>query len=81
MTTLLPSQIVEAVEAMFGVKNEICSTPISPRVRALVHALLALVDEVPAQLVDLPACEYRELKQTQDSFGCVGAGDRSPEHP
>jgi hypothetical protein len=64
MPKVLPSQIVSAVDSMFGPnRNELDSHAVTPAFRAEVHALLGLLDEVPSELIDLPATAYLELSR------------------
>jgi hypothetical protein len=59
---ILPSQVVAAIESMFGPnRNELDGRALTYIYRAEVHALLALLDEVPRELIDLPATSYLEL--------------------
>ena len=49
MPKVLPSQIVSAIDSMFGPnRNEIDGGAVTYVYRAEVHALLNLLDEVPA---------------------------------
>jgi hypothetical protein len=62
MTKVLPSQVVEAINNLFGPnRNEIDGRAVTHLYRAEVHALLALLDEVPRELIDLPSTEYVEF--------------------
>jgi hypothetical protein len=63
---VLPSQVVQAIEEMFGSnRSEIYSTAINQIHQVDVQTLLALLDEVPRELINLPWQEYRELKHCQ----------------
>lgn len=62
MPIILPSQIVEAIDDLFGpTRNEIYSQAITAQKRAEVHALLLLLDQLPPQVIDLPFREYLEF--------------------
>jgi hypothetical protein len=62
MTRVLPSQIVDAIEDMFGPgRQEIDEHRIGIAKRAEVHALLSLLDQVQSELIDLPFRDYLEL--------------------
>lgn len=62
MPKILPSQVVAAIDSMFGPsRNELDERRVTYVYRAEVHALLALLDEVPRELIDLPATSYLEL--------------------
>jgi hypothetical protein len=62
MPTILPSQVVEAIDSLFGPsRNEIDGRAVAHIYRAEVHALLALLDEVPRELIDLSSRDYLEF--------------------
>src|SRR3984957_18227065 len=62
MPRILPSQIVEAIDTLFGVnRGELDGRAVAQIYRAEVHALLALLDEVPGELIDLGSVDYLEL--------------------
>lgn len=62
MPKVLPSQIVEAIDSLFGAgRNELDGGAVRHVFRAEVHALLLLLDEVPRELVDLGFREYLEF--------------------
>ena len=62
MPKVLPSQVVEAIDNLFGAKrNELDGRAVTHVYRAEVHALLALLDEVPRELIDLGSGEYLEF--------------------
>lgn len=62
MPKVLPSQLVEAIDTLFGPKrNELDGRSVTHAYRAEVHALLALLDEVPGELIDLGSVDYLEF--------------------
>jgi hypothetical protein len=62
MPKVLPSQIVAAIDQMFGSnRNELDERAVKHIFRSEVHTLLALLDEVPSELIDLRSVEYLEL--------------------
>ena len=62
MSKVLPSQIVEAIDSLFGAnRNELDGRMVTHNYRAEVHALLALLDQVPGELIDLRSVEYLEF--------------------
>jgi hypothetical protein len=62
MPKVLPSQVIEAIDSLFGAnRNELDGRAITHVYRAEVHALLALLDQVPTELIDLPSAEYLEF--------------------
>ena len=62
MPKVLPSQVVTAIDTFFGAnRNEIDAYAVTILYRSEVHALLSLLDEMPRELIDLPAAEYLEL--------------------
>jgi hypothetical protein len=62
MPKVLPSQLVEAIDSLFGAnRNELDGRVVTHVYRAEVHALLALLDEVPRELIDLRSVEYLEF--------------------
>jgi hypothetical protein len=62
MPKVLPSQVVEAIDSLFGAnRNELDGRAVTHVHRAEVHALLALLDEVPRELIDLRSAEYLEF--------------------
>jgi hypothetical protein len=64
MPSILPSHIVAAIDSMFGPnRNELDSRAVKHTHKVQVRALLAMLDEVPPQLIDLNAVEYLELSQ------------------
>lgn len=67
MPSVLPSHIIEAIDSMFGPnRNELDMRMVQHTHRAEVHALLAMIDAVPPELIDLSAADYLELSR------CVG---------
>jgi hypothetical protein len=61
MSKVLPSQIVAAIDSLFGGnRNEIDSGMLDVRYRSEIHALLYLLDEVPRELIDLATNDYLE---------------------
>jgi hypothetical protein len=59
---VLPSQLVEAIDNLFGAnRNELDVRMVTHVYRAEVHALLTLLDEVPRELIDLRSSEYLEF--------------------
>jgi hypothetical protein len=64
MPTILPSQVVQAIDSLFGPnRSELDSRMIGAQYQAEVHTLLSLLDEVPRELIDLPSAEYLELSR------------------
>jgi hypothetical protein len=62
MPRILPSHIVEAIDTLFGVnRGELDGRAVAQIYCAEVHALLALLDEVPGELIDLGSIDYLEL--------------------
>lgn len=62
MPRILPSQVVAAIDSMFGPnRNELDGHAVTYKYRPEVHALLALLEEVPRELIDLSAIDYLEL--------------------
>src|ERR1700730_10270841 len=64
MPKVLPSQIIEAIDSLFGAnRNELDERAVRHVFRAEVHALLTLLDEVPRELIDLGARDYLEFSR------------------
>jgi hypothetical protein len=64
MPSVLPSQVVFAIDSMFGPnRSELDTRAIKHIHNAQVHALLSLLEEVPSQLIDLYAQDYLEFSQ------------------
>jgi hypothetical protein len=64
MRSILPSQIVSAIDSMFGTnRNEIDGRAVQHVHKVQVHALLSMLDEVPPALIDLNAQDYLEFSQ------------------
>jgi hypothetical protein len=64
MPSVLPSHIVSAIDSMFGPnRNKLDMRAIQHSHKAQVHALLAMLDEVPKQFIDLNAVDYLEFSQ------------------
>jgi hypothetical protein len=64
MPSILPSHIVAAIDSMFGSNRmEIDNHAVGHIHKAQVQALLAMLDELPPELVDLDARDYLELRQ------------------
>jgi hypothetical protein len=83
MTKVLPSQIVSAIDGMFGAnRTEIDGGAITNVYRAEVHALLNLLDEVPRELIDLASADYLELSRCRavlaTSLALWNVGDARP---
>ena len=64
MPAVLPSHIVAAIDSMFGsTRDEIDNRAVRHSHKTQVHALLAMLAELPPQLIDLNAQEYLEFSQ------------------
>jgi hypothetical protein len=64
MPKILPSQVVSAIDVMFGSnRNELDGRSVAHTYRAEVHALLGLLDEVPSELFDLSSADYLEFSR------------------
>ena len=54
--------MLKAIDSLFGAnRKEFDGRAVTHVYRAEVHALLALLDEVPRELIDLPSVEYLEF--------------------
>lgn len=83
MPKILPSQLVSAIDSMFGLnRSEIDSRAVAHIYRAEVHALLGLLDELPSELVDLPSTDYLEFSRCRavlaTSLALWNVGDIRP---
>ena len=83
MSRVLPSQIVEAIDSLFGPKrNELDGHAVTHVYRAEVHALLALLEEVPRELIDLGSVDYLEFTRCRAVLATVlvrwNLGDITP---
>ena len=83
MPKVLPSQVVEAIDSLFGAnRNELDGRAVKHIYRAEVHALLALLDEVPRELIDLGARDYLEFSRCRavlaTSLATWNLGDITP---
>ena len=83
MSKILPSHIVAAIDSMFGTKrNPIGGQAVTHLYRAEIHTLLALLDELPRELIDLPWNDYLELSRCQavlvTTLALWNAGDPRP---
>jgi len=64
MPTVLPSHIVESIDAMFGpARDELGVRLVNVTHKGKVHALLAMLDAVAPELIDLNAADFRELSE------------------
>jgi hypothetical protein len=64
MPSIPPSQIVAAIDNMFGTnRNEIDGRAVQHIHKVQVHALLSMLNEVPPELIDLNAQDYLEFSQ------------------
>lgn len=83
MPKVLPSQIVDAIDSMFGAdRNELDNRAIEPTYRAEVHALLDLLNDVPSELIDLSSSNYLEFSRCRavlaTSLARWNVGDTRP---
>ena len=83
MAKILPSQLVEAIDSLFGTnRNEIDGRAVTPVYRTEVQALLMLLDEVPRELLDLRYADYVEYTRCRavlaTSVGRWTLGDIAP---
>jgi hypothetical protein len=83
MPRVLPSQVIPAIDSLFGAnRNELDGRVITNLYRAEVQTLLALLDEVPGELIDLPAAEYLEFTRCRAVLATTlvrwNAGDVAP---
>jgi hypothetical protein len=84
MPSILPSQIVSAIDSMFGTnRNEIDGRAVQHMYKVQVHALLSMLDEVPPALIDLNAQDYLEFNQCRavlaTKLPAWNLGDISPQ--
>jgi hypothetical protein len=64
MPDVLPSQVVAAIDSMFGPnRSELDGRAITHTYRAEVHTLLALLKELPRELIDLKSVDYLEFSR------------------
>lgn len=64
MPKVLPSQIVQAIDSLFGPnRNELNTGAVTVVYRTAVHTLLALLDDLPRELIDLGPADYLEFTQ------------------
>jgi hypothetical protein len=61
MLRIVPSQIVDAIKNLFGPQGELDLLPHSKQKE--VRTVLALLDEVPRELINLPFYDYVEYRQ------------------
>ncbi|WP_338693202.1 hypothetical protein V5279_43350 [Bradyrhizobium sp. 26S5] len=83
MPKVLPSQVVSAIDSMFGSnRNELDNRAVAHSYRAEVHALLGLLEEVPSELVDLSSADYLEFSRCRavlaTSLALWNVGDTRP---
>jgi hypothetical protein len=83
MPRVLPSQIVSAIDGMFGAsRSEIDGGAITYVYRAEVHALLNLLDEVPGELIGLSSPDYLDFSRCRavlaTSLALWNVGDMRP---
>jgi hypothetical protein len=83
MPKVLPSQIVSAIDGMFGAsRSEIDGGAITYVHRAEVYALLGLLDQIPGELVDLPTTDYLKYSRCRavlaTSLALWNVGDTRP---
>jgi hypothetical protein len=78
MAKIVPSQVVEAIDVMFGTgRNELDGQAVRHVHAAEIHTLLALLDDVPGHLVDLALRDYLELNRCRAVLATALAGWRS----
>lgn len=69
MSRIVPSQVVSAIDSLFGAsRNELNVEMIKFQHRDCVRTLLALLRQVPNDLVTVPFAEYTEYLQCQSSL-------------
>lgn len=83
MPKVLPSDIVSAIDSMFGAsRSELYSQAITPDHRGEVYALLDMLDQVPRELIDLPSADYLELSRCRAALSTAlsrwSGGDGRP---
>ncbi|MCD9824036.1 hypothetical protein [Bradyrhizobium japonicum] len=83
MPKVVPSQIVSAIDGMFGAsRSEVDAGAVTYVYRAEVHALLGLLDQVPSELVDLATMDYLEYSRCRavlaTSLALWNVGDTRP---
>jgi len=75
MPKVLPSQVVDAIDNLFGAnRNELDGRAVTHVFRAEVYTLLALLDEVPRELIDLRSAEYLEFTRCRAVLATSLAG-------
>lgn len=66
MPRMLPSQVVQAIEQMFGSQtHDLHDRRINGQYRVEVHTLLVLFDQIPRELIDLSFPDFLELNKCQ----------------
>lgn len=83
MPKVLPSDIVSAIDNMFGAsRNELYSQAITPDHRGEVYALLDMLDQVSRELIDLSSADYLELSRCRAALSTAlsrwNGGDGRP---
>jgi hypothetical protein len=63
MPRVLPSHVVQAINQLFGTRNEIYSNDLSSKFCVEVEALLSLIDNVSSELMDLNSQDYLEFQR------------------
>ncbi len=69
MPDVIPRQIIEAINVMFGPLNEL--EPIRHYKQAEVRTLLGLLDQLPAALIALPFHKYLEFERARAALATV----------
>lgn len=72
MPRVAPSDVVTAIDHLFGSsRNPMDTGMVQYRHRAEVQALLALLDDVPRELITLPVPDYVRLQRCRASLGAA----------
>lgn len=82
---VLPSQAVQAIDSLIGAKNtDIDDRRIGHHLIGKVSSILALIDRVPDDLINLPFGEFVELLQCREVLSAATRrwvlGDTMPAH-
>lgn len=84
MSRIVPSDVVAAIDQLFGSNRNSMDTGMIQYVhRGAVQALLALLDDVPRELITLPVQDYVRYHRCRASLGAAlamwtGAGQGEP---
>jgi hypothetical protein len=78
MPRVPPSHVVQAINQLFGTRNEIYSNDLSSIHNVEIETIVSLVGDIPSDLIDLNSQDYLEFKRCSAALAITLAHSGNP---